>query len=78
MYSYKLKKSGLHTQVAIDVNGMASCHDNNDGKMLLKMGIGKRVHQMDCIALDGGYTQYIGDLLEKEKDHWDCKFCFPI
>jgi hypothetical protein len=53
-------------------------HDNNDGKMLLEMGIGKRVHQMDCIALDGGCTQYIGDLLEKEKDLSDCNFCFPI
>ena len=85
MYSYKLKKSGLRTQVAIDVNGMvlftsksASCRDNNDGKMLLEMGIGKKVHSMDCIALDGGYTQYLGDLMEKEKDLKECNFCFPI
>ena len=84
MYSYKLKKSGLRTQVAIDINGMvlfasksASCRDNNDGKMLLEMGIGKKIHQMDCIAVDGGYTQHIGDIVEKEKleEH---NFCFPI
>jgi len=82
MYSYKLKKSGLRTQVVIDVNGMvlfasksASCRDNNDGKMLLEMGLGKRIHGMDCVALDGGYTQYIGDLVEKLEEH---NFCFPI
>jgi hypothetical protein len=84
MYSYKLKKSGLRTQVAIDANGMvlfvsksASCRDNNDGKMLLEMRIGKKIGSMDCIALDGGYTQYIPDLIDKEKleEH---NFCFPI
>ena len=82
MYSYKLQQSGLRTQVVIDVNGMvlcasksASCRDNNDGKMLLEMGLGKRIHGMDCVALDGGYTQYIGDLVEKLEEH---NFCFPI
>ena len=84
MYSYKLKKSGLRTQVAIDANGMvlfvsksASCRDNNDGKMLLEMHIGKKIGSMDCIALDGGYTQYIPDLIEKEKLE-ERNFCFPI
>jgi hypothetical protein len=84
MYSYKLKKSGLRTQVAIDVNGMvlfasksASCRDNNDGKMLLEMGLGKRMHEMDCMALDGGYTQYIRDIVDKEKLE-ERNFCFPI
>jgi DDE superfamily endonuclease len=84
MFSYKLKKSGLRTQVAIDVNGMvlfasksASCRDNNDGKMLLEMNIGKKIHGMDCIAVDGGYTLHIPDIVEKEKleEH---NFCFPI
>lgn len=84
MYSYKLKKSGLRTQVAIDVNGMvllvsksASCRDNNDGKMLLEMGIGKKIHAMDCIAVDGGYTQHIGEIVEKENLE-ERNFCFPI
>ncbi|OAQ22585.1 hypothetical protein K457DRAFT_25967 [Linnemannia elongata AG-77] len=84
MYSFKLKKSGLRTQVAIDANGMvlfasksAPCRDNNDAKMLLEMNIGKKIDSMDCIALDGGYTNYIADLVEKEKleEH---NFCFPI
>jgi hypothetical protein len=85
MYSYKLKKSGLRTQVCIDINGMvlftsksASCKDNNDGTMLVDMGIAKQIHEMDCIAVDGGYTLHIGALLEKE-DELDMKnFAFPI
>jgi hypothetical protein len=84
MYSYKLKKSGLRTQVAIDANGMvlfvsksASCRDYNDGKMLQEMGIGKKIESMDCIAVDGGYTQYIADIVEKEKLE-ERNFCFPI
>jgi hypothetical protein len=84
MYSYKIKKSGLRTQVTINVNSMvlfasklASCCDNNDGKMLLEMGLGKRMHEMDCMALDGRYTQYIRDLVDKEKQE-ECNFCFPI
>lgn len=85
MYSYKLKKSGLRTQVAIDINGMvlftsksAACKDNNDGTMLVEMGIVKRIHEMDCVAMDGGYSQHIGALLEKE-DGLDVKnFAFPI
>ncbi|OAQ25505.1 hypothetical protein K457DRAFT_23124 [Linnemannia elongata AG-77] len=84
MYSFKLKKSGLRTQVAIDANGMvlfasksAPCRDNNDGKMLLEMGIGKKIDSMDCVALDGGYTLHIPDLLEKEQleEH---NVCFPV
>ncbi|KAG0195338.1 hypothetical protein BGX28_001635, partial [Mortierella sp. GBA30] len=85
MYSYKLKKCGLRTQVAIDVNGMvlftsksASCRDNNDAKMLMEKGIGKKVHAMGCVAVDGEYTQRIGELVEKEKTLEERNFCFPI
>jgi len=46
--------------------------------MLLEMGIGKKMHEMDCMALDGGYTQHIGELLEKEKHLEEHSFCFPI
>ncbi|KAI9233206.1 MAG: hypothetical protein BYD32DRAFT_361133, partial [Podila humilis] len=48
MYSYKLKKSGVRTQVCTDCNGMAILH----------------IHQLDCIAVDGGYTQYIKKVVE--------------
>jgi hypothetical protein len=72
MYSYKLKKSGLRTQVAMDCNGMAlfvsksaSCKNNADGTMLLTMKLDKRVHEMDCIALDGGYPQFLRRLIDE-------------
>jgi hypothetical protein len=70
MYSYKLKKSGLRTQVAMDCNGMAlfvsksaSCKNNADGTMLLTMKLDKRVHELDCIAVDGGYPQFLKRLV---------------
>jgi hypothetical protein len=71
MYSYKLKKSGVRTQVCVDANGMAilvskslPCKDNNDGTMLVAMKIHKHIHELDCIALDGGYTQYVKKIVE--------------
>ncbi|KAF9897981.1 hypothetical protein EC991_001228, partial [Linnemannia zychae] len=49
MYSYKLKKSGLRTQVVMDCNGMAlwvsksaACKNHADGTMLLAMKVDKR------------------------------------
>ncbi|OAQ25585.1 hypothetical protein K457DRAFT_1897638 [Linnemannia elongata AG-77] len=76
MYSYKLKKSGLRTQVCIDINHMvlfvsksASCKGNNDGTMLVEMGLANKIHEMDC---------HISTLLERE-DSLDVRnFCFPI
>ena len=85
MYSYKLKKSGLRTQVCIDINHMvlfvsksAPCKDNNDGSMMVEMGLANKIHEMDCVGVDGGYTQHISTLLERE-DSLDVRnFCFPI
>jgi hypothetical protein len=72
MYSYKLKKSGLRTQVVMDCNGMAlwvsksaSCKNYADGTMLLSMKLDKKMHAMDCVAVDGGYTQFLKTLAEK-------------
>ncbi|KAI1288275.1 hypothetical protein EDD11_010048 [Mortierella claussenii] len=72
MYSYKLKKSGLRTQVAMDCNGMAlfvskssPCKDFADGTMLLAMKIDKKIHELDCIALDGGYPQFLRRLVDE-------------
>ena len=84
MYSYKLKKSGLRTQVCIDSNGMAlwvsksqSCKNYNDGVMLQDMKVHEKFHNLDCVALDGGYNQYIGKLLE-DTDLAKRNFCCPI
>ncbi|KAG0008230.1 hypothetical protein BGZ82_004801, partial [Podila clonocystis] len=55
----------------MDCNGMAlwvsksaPCKNYADGTMLLTMKIDKRVHSMDCIAVDGGYTQFLKKLVE--------------
>jgi len=84
MYSYKLKKAGVRTQVCTDCNGMTllvskslPCKDNNDGTMLLGMKIHKHIHAMDCIAVDGGYTQYITKLVE-DNEMTKGNFCYPI
>lgn len=70
-YSYKLKKSGFRTQVAMDVNGMilfvskaAPCGSNNDGSMLGSMNLNKKVSHFDAVVLDGGYSLYIDRVLE--------------
>ncbi|KAI1288279.1 hypothetical protein EDD11_010017, partial [Mortierella claussenii] len=71
MYSYKLKKAGLRTQVCMDPNGMAlwvsksqPCKRHTDGAMMVEMKMHNKIHEMDCIALDGGYTQYINALID--------------
>jgi hypothetical protein len=85
MFSYKLHKSGLRTQVCIDINGVAlfvsmseACKDNNDGTMLVAMNIGNKIQEVDCIGLDGGYTQHIGKILEQDHQLTLMNFCFPI
>lgn len=84
MYSYKFKKSGLRTQVCIDNNGMvlfmsrsASCGDNTDGIMLTKMRLEKHIHKLDCVGLDGGYTQHLNKLVESSDLNLG-NFCHPI
>ena len=84
MYSYKLKKSGVRTQVCVDCNGMAilvskslPCKENNDGSLLVSMKIQKHIHLLDCIAVDGGYTQYIKKVVE-DTELSKKNFCYPI
>jgi hypothetical protein len=85
MYSYKFKKSGFRTQVCMDINGMIlfvsdsfPCRDYNDGTMFLQMDIERKIHAVDCIALDGGYTQFINQLLHDAPNLTDKNFCCPI
>ncbi|KAF9312708.1 hypothetical protein BG006_004296, partial [Podila minutissima] len=66
LYSYKLKKSGFRVQVCTDMNNMVffvsaptPCRDYNDGTMILRMGIQNKIHKLDCVALDGGYTLFL-------------------
>ncbi|KAG0000567.1 hypothetical protein BGZ80_006342, partial [Entomortierella chlamydospora] len=85
MYSYKLKKSGFRTQVCCDMNSMivfvsqpAECRDFNDGTMLSKMAIERKIHNLDCIALDGGYTQYIKGVITSSGILKSSNFCCPV
>jgi hypothetical protein len=85
MYSHKFKKSGFRTQVCMDINGMIlfvsdsfPCRDYNDGTMFLQMDIERKIHDVDCIALDGGYTQFISQLLHEAPKLSDKNFCCPI
>lgn len=84
MYSYKLKKAGVRTQVCTDCMGMTilvsksmPCKDNNDGTMLVAMKIHKHIHPLDVIAVDGGYPQYIKKLMD-DSDLTKKNFCYPI
>ncbi|KAF9964308.1 hypothetical protein BGZ73_001929, partial [Actinomortierella ambigua] len=84
MYSYKLKAAGLRTQVCMDPNGMAilvsksqSCGTCNDGSMLVAMKIHNHMHELDCLALDGGYSQHIPAITEKTSLDRS-NFCTPV
>jgi hypothetical protein len=83
-YSYKLKKSGFCTQVCIDVNGMVifvseslPCKVNTDGKMLANMDLKGKIDKCDCIAVDGGYTLHLKQIIEDNQLKKQ-NFCHPI
>jgi Chromo (CHRromatin Organisation MOdifier) domain/DDE superfamily endonuclease len=89
LYSYKLKKPGIRTQIAIDTNEMIvyisnseKCATNNDGTMFVKMKLEKVISKMDCVAVDGIYSIYIKDFLEKTTCITKClnndNFCYPM
>ena len=84
MYSYKFKKSGLRTQVCVDNNSMilflsksAPCGDSTDGVMLTKIKLEKHIHKLDCVGLDGGYTQHINKVIESSDLNLG-NFCHPV
>lgn len=65
-WSYKLKTSGLRTQVLSDINDMVIavskselCGVSSDGGMFLNMKLYNKVNKRDVIAVDGGYTLFI-------------------
>jgi hypothetical protein len=89
LYSYKLDRSGVRTQVCCDVNGFVIyvsssrfCKDNADGQMFLKMKLEKKIDTCDCIAFDGGYYYYIYEFIENGakigKDFDKTNFIHPI
>lgn len=88
-WSYKLKTSGIRTQVLIDINEMVIacsksqlCGDSADGPMFLNMKIYNKIHNSDCIALDGGYPLFLNQFYElcitKGYELSDKNFIYPI
>ena len=83
-YSYKLKRNGFRTQVGIDNNGFIlfvsksqPCSIGNDGTMLIDMNIHNKINEMDCIALDGGYTLFVNNIINNSSLN-KYNFVFPI
>ncbi|KAG9069588.1 hypothetical protein KI688_010492 [Linnemannia hyalina] len=42
------------------------------------MGIQNKIHKLDCVALDGGYTLFVGELLDSSGELQYENFCYPI
>jgi hypothetical protein len=84
-YSYKLKKSGFRTQIVIDVNDIIlyvseskPCKNFNDGTMFTNMNINNKLHQLDCLALDGGYSQFVQQIIDKSSTFNIKNFVYPF
>ena len=74
LYSFKLRKSGVRTQVMMDINQYIislsksePCGLNNDGTMFIDFRVDKQITQYDCLLMDGGYTQYIKPIVKKSQ-----------
>lgn len=53
------------------------CADYNGRTMFVEMNIQKRIHKLDCLALDGGYTLFIDQAIANT-DLNAANFCYPI
>ncbi|KAI8601328.1 hypothetical protein EDD21DRAFT_305285 [Dissophora ornata] len=56
----------------------AECRDFNDGTMLSKMAIDKKIHHLDCLAQDGGYTLHLEGIIAASDTLTSSNFCYPI
>lgn len=88
-WSYKLKRSGIRTQVVADINEMAIfiskselCGNSSDGGMFLNMKLYNKIDKRDVIAIDGGYTLFVKQFEElcneKGIELGDNNFFYPI
>ena len=55
----------------------APCKDNTDGTILVKMKLQKYIDKLDCVAMDGGYTQSIKKVINGIELE-SLNFCLPI
>jgi hypothetical protein len=88
-WSYKLKTSGLRTQVLTDINNFVIavsnselCGVSSDGGMFLNMKLYNKINKRDVVAIDGGYTLFINqfEILCRKKNIplSDNNFFYPI
>jgi hypothetical protein len=85
-YSYKFKKSGLRTQIMTDVNDMilfvspsVPCAEKSDGTMLVEMEVHNKMQSVETLAVDGGYTLFIDQVIQKSNLHLtQLNFVFPV
>ncbi|KAF9434503.1 hypothetical protein BGZ76_007910 [Entomortierella beljakovae] len=56
----------------------APCRDYNDGTRLVKMNIASHIHKLDCIALDGGYSGLVRQIVEPSDALSYENFSFPV
>lgn len=88
-WSYKLKSSGIRTQVLIDINENVIsvsesllCGVSSDGGMMLNMKLYNKIKDQDCVAIDGGYTLFIKQFetlcINKKSNLNDKNFFYPI
>lgn len=75
LYSYKFKKNGLRTQFTSDMNDMILfisksnfCSDSSDGTMFLNMRLYNKMDNKDTIAIDGGYTLFVEQFIDKSSE----------
>ncbi|KAG0302512.1 hypothetical protein BGZ98_007437 [Dissophora globulifera] len=46
--------------------------------MLSKMAIDKKIHHLDCLALDGGYTLHLEGIIAASDTLASSNFCYPV
>ena len=83
-FSQKHKKAGFRTQVITDINGMVigtsesrPCKDHPDGVMFTRMNLDS-IEKEDCVGLDGGYTLFIKQVVQKNRNLHDLNFYHPV
>jgi hypothetical protein len=59
------------------VSDSKPCKHNTDDKLLIEMNIDKKLNNLECIALDGGYSNAVKHIIENTNLNI-YNFMFPI
>ncbi|KAF9967874.1 hypothetical protein BGZ73_000328 [Actinomortierella ambigua] len=63
--------------MAIFTSKSGPCVAGTDGTVLQEMKIHRSIHELDCVAPDGGYSLYIGEIIDSTHLTMD-NFAIPI